>query len=253
MQLHLIKKKKKMMITVPDDCSLSEAIARCSPFHLCRPSDLYLGKQVLARNPTSGNYYRGEVAAINKGGTYAIQFLSNQGAKTIRHDDDDDEGRTLSNEEGRLDACLLRDIKLMNKIEKDNFEELLLHRSMIFLRNGVYDLGGRIIDIDAPLDIIGENEPRTIILGGFLIAGPLSMRSTWMKSGGSGLCNIHETMHVKLEKLVRFCVDELFFFFFFFQFFTFFVFLFFFFSPHFFLYFSLFFSFFFSFSSIDYS
>ena len=53
-------------------------------------------------------------------------------------------------------------------------------------------------DIDAPVDIIGENEKRTIIIGGFFISGPLSMRSTWMKSSGSGLCNISDTMYVIL-------------------------------------------------------
>ena len=147
-----------MTITVPDDCTLSEAIARCNPWHNCRPIDLYLGKQVLARNTTTGGgkYYRGEIAAINKGGTYAIQFVSDH-AKTTKNEksshaaaaaDAEDDGMLIdasSNEEGRMDACVLRDIKLLNKIEKDNYNELLILKKIIFIRNGIYNLGGRVL------------------------------------------------------------------------------------------------------------
>ena len=164
-------------VLVPDECTLAEALERCCPFHLCRPCDLHAGKKVLAVHyghgdggrqrkffparivqPAKGCAGTGNsgAAAVGPGvglNTYSCQFVGRFAGKG-----------DLQN------GTRLEDIQLHERVHKDNFDELLLRRTTIHLREGLHDLGGRVVCVDYPLTLAGlGRESKTILHGGIRI------------------------------------------------------------------------------------
>jgi hypothetical protein len=162
-----------MSIVVPDECTLAEALARCSPFHPCRPGDLRAGKSVLAVHhgrgggggrraffparivlpPTGYDAAAGSAAGAAGTATYSCQFVGRFAGKgDLQH------------------GTPLDDIQLHERVHKDNFDELLLRRTTIHLREGVHDLGGRVARIDFPVTLAGlGRENKTILRGGLWV------------------------------------------------------------------------------------
>ena len=138
---------------VPDDCTLKVALETASPWKPSIRSDYRVGLRILARYRTNGNFYPCKITAINEGGTYAVQF---------------GEGK----ESEIQDATLFEDIKLKNKIEKANYSQLICNSTNIFLRAGTHNLNGNMVEIETPINIIGDGyENKIIINGGLLITG----------------------------------------------------------------------------------
>ena len=67
---------------------------------------------------------------------------------------------------------MFEDIKLKNKIEKANYSQLICNSTNIFLRAGTHNLNGNMVEIETPINIIGDGyENKIISNGGLLITG----------------------------------------------------------------------------------
>lgn len=176
-----------LRIAVPEECTLAEAISRCSPWHPCRAADLYVGKRVLARlradtaefgRDEDNMYCPARIVAVNSFGTYSVQFVATK---------------------DRQEATPLKDIKLEIPVEKDNFDELLENPGTIVVRDGVHDLRGIMVDIDFPVTIVGQSQGKTIVLGGFRIGGDKARhqsRPSFSVSASSSSVEGHSSVHI---------------------------------------------------------